>query len=88
MDEFKSRSAELKSREEVILKEIEQLNEISVPKIFEFNCEDFTSYWYSMDRFDKIEFMSEFIKTITISKTSYLTTGRREPLVIHDITFI
>lgn len=88
LDEFKSRSAELKSREEVILKEIEQLNEISVPKIFEFNCEDFTSHWYAMDRFDKIEFMSEFIKTITISKTSYLTTGRREPLVIHDITFI
>ncbi len=88
LDEFKTRSDEFKQREETIIKEIEDLKEISVPKIFEFTCEDFSTYWYSMDRFDKIEFMSQFIKTIKVSKTSYLTTGRREPLVIHDITFI
>ncbi len=87
LDEFKTRSDEFKTREEEICNQIEELKEVSIPKIFQFNCEDFASHWYGMDRFDKIEFMNEFVKNITVSKQSYLTTGRREPLIIHGVSF-
>lgn len=86
-EDFTTRTLEFKKREEEILNEIDDLQEVAIPKIFEFKCDDFEKYWNSLDRPNKIEFVSTFIKEIKLSKGNYMPDRRAKPIIIHQITF-
>lgn len=88
LEEFKERSNEFKQKEEELENEINTLQDVAVPKIFNFECDDFPATWNNLERCDKIALLHDYVKKIEVSKLSYLSTGRRESLVIHDITFI
>lgn len=87
-EDFTTRTLEFKKREEEILNEMDNLQEVSIPKIFEFKCDDFESYWNSMDRLNKIEFVNTFVKEIRLSKGSYMPDRRAKPIIIHQIIFV